>query len=144
MKKVICGVVLTFIAVGAQAAIYKWRDADGKLHFSDSPRPQAQTVNVFDSQSNSIKTDPPPRPAVEKTADEKAIDKAKQNIRDVLQQAKEARAADPEFYARMCSEYKEQIHALQKRIDRDPAMRSHYEFEIQHTQRKMLAVCETK
>lgn len=36
------------------AQVYQWRDADGKLHFTDTPPPQSREVESQDLQVNSV------------------------------------------------------------------------------------------
>lgn len=47
------------------AQVYKWRDADGKLHFTDTPPPQSREVESPDLQVHSVDAAPrkPDEPA---------------------------------------------------------------------------------
>lgn len=67
MKQLITGISLV-IAMGAlhAAEVYRWVDEAGKIHYSDSPRPGAEAVeirepNVYDAPENlpRIETEPP-------------------------------------------------------------------------------------
>ncbi|WP_027714934.1 DUF4124 domain-containing protein [Desulfuromonas sp. TF] len=56
MKRLIVCVLLFAVASPVSAEIYKWRDADGKLHFSDKPvNSAAQEMAVFDSEGGQKK-----------------------------------------------------------------------------------------
>ena len=47
MKQIVASVLSFLLAtLAAQAAIYKWRDADGVAHFSDKPHPGAERLDV--------------------------------------------------------------------------------------------------
>jgi hypothetical protein len=60
----------------SSAEIYKWRDADGKLHFSDKPvSTEAQTVGVFDSKTEAVKAAEPAKPAQKPSGQRSAPDK---------------------------------------------------------------------
>lgn len=60
MKKYSLLLALTLIAGLAQAAVYKWVDSQGNVHFSDSPHSGAQQIEVPPSQ---LYSSPPPAPA---------------------------------------------------------------------------------
>lgn len=63
----IVGMVLLLMALGGPgfAEIYKWRDAQGQLHFSDTP------PTVSQDQAVEVREEPPAAPAQEPSLDEK-------------------------------------------------------------------------
>ncbi|QSX33899.1 DUF4124 domain-containing protein [Shewanella avicenniae] len=54
-------IMLALITISAQAAIYKWVDKDGKVHFSDQPHPNAEIVELNEKTQNSVAL-PPAKP----------------------------------------------------------------------------------
>ncbi len=65
MRRSIVFLVLSGIPLLASAAIYKWVDADGTVHFSDTPKEGAEEVHVAPPQTYSAPRVAPitPRPA---------------------------------------------------------------------------------
>jgi hypothetical protein len=51
--------ILMLLAASATAAIYKWVDKDGKVHYSDTPIENAQPVEFKENTQNQIKLPPP-------------------------------------------------------------------------------------
>ncbi|QYJ85935.1 DUF4124 domain-containing protein [Shewanella mesophila] len=51
--------ILMLLTASATAAIYKWVDKDGKVHYSDSPIENAQAVEFKSNTENQIKLPPP-------------------------------------------------------------------------------------
>ncbi|KFZ37675.1 hypothetical protein HR45_09660 [Shewanella mangrovi] len=54
-------IVLALFSIAAQAAIYKWVDKDGKVHFTDQPHPNAEVVELNQNTQNSVAI-PVPKP----------------------------------------------------------------------------------
>ena len=65
MRRSLAFLVLSGVPLLASAAIYKWVDADGTVHFSDTPREGAEEVHVAPPQTYSAPRFAPitPRPA---------------------------------------------------------------------------------
>lgn len=43
-------IALTLVAAAAQAGdVYKWKDKDGKVHYGDRPKPDAQAVELLNA-----------------------------------------------------------------------------------------------
>lgn len=59
MNKLFVSLSLMMIICAASAQIYKWTDSQGNVHFSDTPHPGAQVINIPEPQSFS----PQQRPA---------------------------------------------------------------------------------
>ncbi|GLZ85969.1 hypothetical protein Pres01_20200 [Metapseudomonas resinovorans] len=62
--------IAVLLAQPLAAQVYQWRDADGKLHFTDTPPPQSRAVESENLQVNSMNSLPPkpPEPAVDPEA----------------------------------------------------------------------------
>ncbi|KPC50540.1 DUF4124 domain-containing protein [Amantichitinum ursilacus] len=55
MRYPVLALVLCGLALTAQAQIYKWKDADGSIHYSDQPPTNAQTKSkVVDVKAQSV------------------------------------------------------------------------------------------
>ena len=50
---------LLLMSLGAQAAIYKWVDKDGKVHYSDTPVENSTQVEFKENTQNQVKLPPP-------------------------------------------------------------------------------------
>ena len=67
MKRACLGALALFMAVPAGAAVYKWVDADGQVHFSDHPQTTDKTQSVTLHNSHGL-GGLPPEPMVVKNA----------------------------------------------------------------------------
>lgn len=52
-------IALSLGAVSAQADVYRWVDADGKVHYSDTPPPEGAQKTDIQSGHNSLSSQPP-------------------------------------------------------------------------------------
>ncbi len=52
-------IALTFLTMFAHAAVYKWVDKDGKVHYSDKPIENSQAVEFKSNTQNQIKIQTP-------------------------------------------------------------------------------------
>jgi len=103
--------ILVF-ATAAQAGVYKWTDAQGKVHYSDVPPPEQKTdklnvqpaVEPADDIENESEGGPEPKPAAKKPRDARA------------DAAKEAERVEANR-RRMC----EEIRRDQKQLDAAPS-----------------------
>lgn len=57
--------ILVLLPVAASAGVYKWIDADGTVHYSDTPKPGAEEVHVPPPQTYTPAPLPPATPATE-------------------------------------------------------------------------------
>ncbi|MBE8168847.1 MAG: DUF4124 domain-containing protein [Shewanella sp.] len=69
MRLVILGLLL-LITVVAQAAIYKWTDKDGKVHYSDTPITGAEVITPSENTLNKIA---PPNAVSKPTSESEAV-----------------------------------------------------------------------
>ena len=61
---------LLLVSLFAQAAVYKWVDKDGKVHYSDEPQTNSQVVELKENTQNQIKINTPPDLTTPKAAEE--------------------------------------------------------------------------
>lgn len=62
MRLIIITIILFCFCAGfATAEMYKWRDGNGKLHFSDKPFPERSSEVYTPTDINTIKTNSPTR-----------------------------------------------------------------------------------
>ncbi|MCG9697868.1 DUF4124 domain-containing protein [Shewanella sp. Isolate11] len=52
-------ITIMLLTASASATVYKWVDKDGKVHYSDTPVENSQTVEFKSSTENNIKLPPP-------------------------------------------------------------------------------------
>lgn len=57
-----CTLLLMGVASAAGDRIYRWKGADGKIHYGDNPPSNAQDVRNFDSAFGAPSHTPPPSP----------------------------------------------------------------------------------
>jgi hypothetical protein len=50
---------LLALCLTAQAAVYKWVDKDGKVHYSDKPQENAEVVDLKETSTNQIRMEIP-------------------------------------------------------------------------------------
>lgn len=105
---------LLFAAVPANAEIYKWTDADGRVHFGDKPvdkKLQAEEVEVRDYKpGNDAKT----REIIERRERLMNADADKARRGDAL---KSAKAADTVREEKRCSEAREHLLKISGRVE---------------------------
>lgn len=64
MHRLIGALILALtLPVGAETTLYKWKDADGTVHFSDQPHPGAEEVTVQEVPTIPAPRLPPSAPA---------------------------------------------------------------------------------
>ena len=71
MRKGIALLIACLLTQVASAQVYQWRDAEGKLHFTDTPPPQSQPEKSAPLQVNTMKAT---RPSRSEHADNEASD----------------------------------------------------------------------
>jgi len=58
-------VLALIVAVPAAAQVYQWRDAEGRLHYSDVPPPQGEAITVRPARKATAPAEPAGTPAAE-------------------------------------------------------------------------------
>jgi hypothetical protein len=111
MKAFFTIISLLLISLNANAGLTKWVDADGKVHYSDTPPPEVETKNVKDF-SGKGKADAPsgytPKSYVEREAE---LRKEKQS-KDEAAQKKAQQDAQAENKKRNCEAARENLRTL--------------------------------
>lgn len=106
-------VALLLISLNAHAALSKWVDADGKVHYSDTPPPAAKTETVRNI-SGKGQADAPasytPKSLAEREAE---LKKSKQEKADA-EQKKEKQKAEAETKKQNCSIARENARTLEE------------------------------
>lgn len=72
-------IFFTFFAVVAQSAVYKWTDENGKVHYSDKPIENSETVEFKSNTQNQIKLQIP-SPIVSDVETEDSVPQYRINI----------------------------------------------------------------
>jgi Domain of unknown function (DUF4124) len=108
--------VMTTFAAHTSAEIYKWVDADGKVHFGDKPREAAQASGA---QAVELREgyQPPVRTPQEQEAydqEQRAIElRSQMHRREAEKAEKEAQLERDERKAALCTAYQEKIDELE-------------------------------
>ncbi|HSC78729.1 MAG TPA: DUF4124 domain-containing protein [Chitinolyticbacter sp.] len=61
MKRTMLILSLCCVAATASAEIYKWKDADGRIHYSDTPPPDQKKAKVIDTKAQPVSSLPADR-----------------------------------------------------------------------------------
>jgi hypothetical protein len=142
MKGIRFVLALALIAVTgtATAAVYTWKDASGRVHFSDTPPPNSDAKSVKGATGSSVAETEASQP-VAKTWQEKEQEsrqkKAEQAQADEKKKADQARAAEKERY---CASLRKNI-AMLERGGRVGSPNESGEFEF-YTDEQMAAKAE--
>ncbi len=117
--RIILTILLTLLITTTSHAIFKWRDADGKLHFSDTPPLSTKTIekfNVVQNQAAETKT--------EWIQKKEAHAKTEERIARVDEKAKQWREENKEFSEQECNAALKSEQIILELIRLDPARKS--------------------
>ena len=111
--------VMALAAASAQAAVYKWTDGNGTVHYSDHPHQGSARLQSVDDRQNPANTAPgltsAERAALHRIqAEEDARAKARREALDRERTAAEADTANKEY----CYRLDRQIQDYQERMQR--------------------------
>ncbi|MBU1424413.1 MAG: DUF4124 domain-containing protein [Gammaproteobacteria bacterium] len=113
MKRFISIISLVLICSNAHAGLNKWVDADGKVHYSDTPPPEVTTQSVRNIAGKEEQADAPasysPKSVAEREAEYK---KAKQEKTEAAQK-KAKQDADAETRKSNCAAARENLRVLE-------------------------------
>ncbi len=113
MKRYIATVALGLISLSAHAALHKWVDAEGKVHYSDTAPPEATTQPVRTLSGKGQPEAPAsysPKSVAEREAE---LKKAKQEKEEAAQK-KAQQDANAETRKRNCAAARENARTLQE------------------------------
>lgn len=142
MKGIRFVLALALIAAAsvATAAVYTWKDASGRVHFSDTPPPNSDAKSVKGASGGTVSEAETSQPAA-KTWQEKEQEsrqkKAEQAQAEEKKKADQARAAEKERY---CASLRKNI-AMLERGGRVGSPNENGEFEF-YTDEQMAAKAE--
>ena len=94
MKQLITSLLLLLLATPVWAALNKWVDSEGKVHYSDSAPPDAKSTKVRTYSPGNDDTQPTPAPAKSLAEREKDLKKKEQENQKEEQKAKQAKEAE--------------------------------------------------
>ncbi len=113
MKPRLAFITLAIISLNAHAALHKWVDADGKVHYSDTVPPEVSTQTVRNI-SGKGQTDAPasysPKSVAEREAD---MRKTKQEKEEAAKK-KAQQDANAETKSRNCEAARQNVRALEE------------------------------
>ncbi|GAB7125803.1 hypothetical protein JCM19000A_03100 [Silvimonas sp. JCM 19000] len=104
MRYSVLALMLCGLAVAAQAQIYKWKDADGSVHYSDQPPTNAQTR----SQVVNVKAQ-----AVSGYSAAKGNASAPANAASAVAASSPAQVAAAQKDPALCKQYSDRLNYLQ-------------------------------
>jgi hypothetical protein len=113
MKHYFVIVVLSLLSLNANAALNKWVDADGKVHYSDTPPPEvsAQTVR---NVSGKGQADAPASYSPKSYAEREAEMKKSKQAKDEASQKQAQKDADAEAKKNNCAAARENARILEE------------------------------
>lgn len=112
MKKLLL-TLLMLASANAFAALNKWVDADGKVHYSDQPPPanvKAQTLRVTSDAAVPASAPAAPKTVAEREAELKKAQQAKKEAADKAAQEQAKMDAEREY----CAAAQQNLRALQE------------------------------
>lgn len=103
--------VLFCAALPAQADhVYRWVDAQGQVHYSDSPPPDAKDI-----QTSGVESQDTDQAAIEKRkADKKAAEEAQAKTAAVEAKLQKLKAQETQRKARACLQARKRVEQIQK------------------------------
>ncbi len=113
MKHYFVIVVLSLLSLNANAALNKWVDADGKVHYSDTPPPEvsAQTVRNISGKGQA---DAPASYSPKSYAEREAEMKKSKQAKDEASQKQAQKDADAEAKKNNCAAARENARILEE------------------------------
>ncbi len=111
MKRHLFVIALSMLSLNAGAALNKWVDADGKVHYSDTPPPDVTTEtvrNIAGKDQADISAASAPKSTAERTAELKKSRLAK----DEAAQKQAQKDAEAEARKKNCATARENAQAL--------------------------------
>jgi hypothetical protein len=113
MKHYFVIVVLSLLSLNANAALNKWVDADGKVHYSDTPPPEvsAQTVRNISGKGQA---DAPASQSPKSYAEREAEMKKSKQAKDEASQKQAQKDADAEAKKNNCAAARENARILEE------------------------------
>ena len=107
--RTVCLIASCMLAIPAFAQIYEWRDATGRLHYSDRP-PQGVEARLIRGAPGASETAPPPRP----TLQEMELDLRERRDREAEERTLTEQQRDHEAeLARFCEQGRADLSALE-------------------------------
>jgi hypothetical protein len=103
---ILLGALLSVLACAAQAEIYRWTDANGKVHFSDQPVANQKTEKVAVDTQTPSKPDPELEAYRQQTREQLRIADEERKAK-----ATEAVTAKPVVSQRQCAEAKDALRS---------------------------------
>jgi len=114
MLRIAFWVLLSLVSMSASAQLYKWVDADGKVHYSDRPPP----ASAKQEQKLNIRNAPVPPPAAEESAataksyTEQELEFRKRKVEQ--EEAQKKAAAEAETDRQNCARAQEKLRLYQE------------------------------
>jgi len=104
-------IILAFVCTAAAAQVYTWRDASGKIHYSDTPPPGVDAKKMRPGgQSGGASSDGLP---ARSTAEQDMEFRKRQTDADKARTKAEQDKGDAEDSKRNCEQAKTQLNALE-------------------------------
>lgn len=112
--KILLALALISAAASATAEIYTWKDANGRVHFSDSPPPDANVKPIKNTPTTPTPEADASKPAPkswQEKEQESRQKKAEQAQTEEKKKAEQARAAEKEAY---CANLRRNLAMLER------------------------------
>ncbi len=99
------GILLAALATGAGAEVYRWTDAEGRVHYGDRPSAGSQSIPL---SAGTPPAQPPPGDAERLQRQQRMLDAYRQE-REEKQQAEAKRKADDAERERNCAQARDSL-----------------------------------
>ncbi len=113
MKQFCAIITLSLISFGANAGLSKWVDAEGKVHYSDTPPPEVKTESVRNI-SGKGQTEAPATYSPKSYAEREAELKKSRQEKEEAAQKKAQQDADAETKKRNCETARQSARFLEE------------------------------
>ena len=113
MKRYFAIIALSILTLNAHAALNKWVDAEGKVHYSDTPPPDVATETVRNI-AGKAKTDAPADHAPKSVAEREAEMRKAKQAKDEAAQKQAQKDAEAEAKKKNCAAARENAQALEQ------------------------------
>lgn len=113
MKRYISIISLALICLNAHAGLNKWVDADGKVHYSDTPPPEVTTQSVRNIAGKEEQADAPASYSPKSVAEREAEYKKAKQEKTEAEQKKAQQDANAETKIKNCAAARENLRVLE-------------------------------
>lgn len=107
-----CALILLILTLNVHAGVYKWTDAHGRVHYSDTPPPRQEAQRVPTDRTNELEAAAARRSLADKLSESELRRRKAQDEEDKRKAEEEKQRAKTEY----CARVREQLTLLQQNV----------------------------